>query len=224
MVIGPTPPGTGVMAPATASASAKSTSPTRREPDLREASAMRLMPTSITQAPALIQSDLTMFGRPTAGTRMSALRHSTGKLSVREWATVTVQFCSRNRRAAGFPTRMDRPMMTQCLPDRSPSVSFARITQPVGVQGRRPGCPSSKRPALVSVRPSTSLSGSISAMTRSESMWPGRGSCTRMPSTSGSAFSARTVSTTVSSDVSAARRRSTLRIPAALVNLILLPT
>src|SRR4051812_33338361 len=48
-VIGPTPPGTGVMVPATAAAVWKATSPTRRP------SNNRLIPTSMTVAPGFIQ-------------------------------------------------------------------------------------------------------------------------------------------------------------------------
>ncbi len=57
MVMGPTPPGTGVMAPATLTASANATSPTRRV--LPSAPSIRLMPTSMTVAPGLIQSPRT---------------------------------------------------------------------------------------------------------------------------------------------------------------------
>src|SRR5256885_2837705 len=46
MVIGPTPPGTGVIAPATSRAASKSTSPTRP-------SSVRFMPTAIPAAPGL---------------------------------------------------------------------------------------------------------------------------------------------------------------------------
>src|ERR1041385_3646680 len=51
MVIGPTPPGLGVILPATACTSAKSTSPTNREPPLATGSLMRFTPTSTTTAP-----------------------------------------------------------------------------------------------------------------------------------------------------------------------------
>src|SRR5882724_12986679 len=64
MVIGPTPPGTGVIAPAISEASAKLTSPTSF--DLPLAPGTRLMPTSITVAPGLIQSPRTISGRPIA--------------------------------------------------------------------------------------------------------------------------------------------------------------
>lgn len=63
-VIWPTPPGTGVMAPATFNASAKATSPTSRS--LPSGPGVRLMPTSITVAPGLIQSPRTISGLPTA--------------------------------------------------------------------------------------------------------------------------------------------------------------
>ena len=56
MVIGPTPPGTGVIAPRTSAASAKATSPTRRL--LPSGPATRWMPTSMTMAPGLIQLPL----------------------------------------------------------------------------------------------------------------------------------------------------------------------
>ena len=62
MVIGPTPPGTGVIAPATARASAKATSPD--QPRLAVAAFRRrdsrLIPTSMTMAPGLIQSPRTI--------------------------------------------------------------------------------------------------------------------------------------------------------------------
>ena len=88
MVIGPTPPGTGVIAPATAAALSKSTSPTSF---VFPSTSIRLMPTSITVAPGLIQSPFTISGRPTAATTMSARRTTPGRSRVREWAIVTVQ-------------------------------------------------------------------------------------------------------------------------------------
>ena len=76
MVIGPTPPGTGVIQPATVFASSKATSPTSRVLPCAARSGSRdgkrVMPTSITAAPGLIQSPLTISARPTAATRMSA--------------------------------------------------------------------------------------------------------------------------------------------------------
>jgi hypothetical protein len=72
IVIGPTPPGTGVIALATLETSSKSTSPTNPESVL-------LIPTSITIAPFFIQSPLTSFGFPTAATIISALLHSAFK-------------------------------------------------------------------------------------------------------------------------------------------------
>ena len=57
-VIGPTPPGTGVIHPATLHASWKSTSPTNLYPDFLVGSSTALVPTSITAAPGLIQLPL----------------------------------------------------------------------------------------------------------------------------------------------------------------------
>src|SRR5262249_13817129 len=64
IVIGPTPPGTGVMAPATSATSAKATSPTIRFAP--PPAAIRLIPISITVAPGLIHSRITISGLPTA--------------------------------------------------------------------------------------------------------------------------------------------------------------
>ena len=90
---------------------------------------------------------------------MSASRQSAGRSRVREWAMVTVQSACSSSCATGRPTSTERPSTTARLPDRSPSASRSRIMQPSGVQGRSAGRPLASRPALISVRPSTSLSG-----------------------------------------------------------------
>src|SRR6185369_14008375 len=101
IVIGPTPPGTGVIAPATSAASAKATSPTKRP--LPSSVGMRLIPTSMTVAPGLIQSPRTISGRPIAATTMSARRTTSGRSRVREWQMVTVAFSLSNSAAIGLP-------------------------------------------------------------------------------------------------------------------------
>ena len=78
IVIGPTPPGTGVIALATLETSLKSTSPTIPKSVL-------LIPTSITMAPFFTQSPLTNLGIPTAAIIISALRHSAFKFQVLEF-------------------------------------------------------------------------------------------------------------------------------------------
>ena len=87
IVIGPTPPGTGVIAPATSRASSNATSPTTRRLPSRMT---RLTPTSITVAPGLIQSPRTNSERPIAANTRSARRHTAGRSRVLECATVTV--------------------------------------------------------------------------------------------------------------------------------------
>src|SRR5579859_5264400 len=67
-VIGPTPPGTGVIAPAISAALSKSTSPTSLP--LGD----RVIPTSITDAPGLMWSPPIELGRPAAPKRMSPRR------------------------------------------------------------------------------------------------------------------------------------------------------
>ena len=69
MVIGPTPPGTGVNAFAFFETSSKSTSPTIPLSVL-------LIPTSITIASFFTQSPFTSSGIPTAATIISASKHS----------------------------------------------------------------------------------------------------------------------------------------------------
>src|SRR6185295_16415484 len=79
IVIGPTPPGTGVRNPAI-SAAAGSTSPTRPLSVL-------LMPTSMTAAPGMTMSAVTVAGRPVATTSTSAERVWPARSRVREWQT-----------------------------------------------------------------------------------------------------------------------------------------
>ena len=77
IVIGPTPPGTGVKAFATFETSSNATSPTIPFSVL-------FIPTSITIASYLTQSPLTSSGIPTAATIISPFRHSPFKSFVFE--------------------------------------------------------------------------------------------------------------------------------------------
>ena len=95
IVIGPTPPGTGVIRPALSTADSKCTSPT-------SPCSVRLMPTSITVAPGLIQSPRTISGRPTAAISTSARRQTSGRSRVREWQIVTVACCGQQQRGDRF--------------------------------------------------------------------------------------------------------------------------
>ena len=78
MVIGPTPPGTGVRCEAAAAQLAKSTSPTSRYPRFLEASSTALIPTSMTTAPGFSQAPCTYSAIPHAATTMSASRIRAG--------------------------------------------------------------------------------------------------------------------------------------------------
>ena len=147
MVIGPTPPGTGVIAPATCTASSKATSPTSR--DLPPSAGTRLMPTSITAAPGLIQSPRTICGRPVAAIRISAPRAIAGRSRDLECATVTVQSAASSSCAIGRPTIADRPITSAFSPARLPSVSSSSIMQPTDVHGAIAAWPLASRPAFI---------------------------------------------------------------------------
>src|SRR5271156_219698 len=137
MVSGPTPPGTGVSAPATLATSG-CTSPTSAVPFSRKAarrsgkcakkfsacaaSLMRLMPTSITVAPGRTKSGVTIPARPKAATTMSARRTTSGKLRVFEWQIVTVRSrasaeapsACRRYRCGPAPRRLHLPAESRC--------------------------------------------------------------------------------------------------------------
>jgi len=114
MVIGPTPPGTGVTAPATSRIAAKSTSPMSRAPS-------RLVPTSMTVAPGLTNSGPTGPGLPAATIRMSAHRERPGRSGVHERASVTLasHLLRPSMIANGRPTRHERPITTTFAPEVS---------------------------------------------------------------------------------------------------------
>ena len=67
------------------------------------------MPTSMTAAPGLTQSPLTIRSRPTAAMRTSARRQTPGRSRVREWQIVTVALAPSRSWAIGLPKRFERP-------------------------------------------------------------------------------------------------------------------
>ena len=133
IVIGPTPPGTGVMYAARSAASG-STSP-------KSPSAVRFIPTSITVEPAFTISAPITCRRPTAATRMSASSVWRSRSWVREWQIVTVAFAWSSRCAIGLPTMIDRPTTTARAPSTSISYSSSIRMIPSGVHGTSAGRP-----------------------------------------------------------------------------------
>ena len=77
IVIGPTPPGTGVMYEHFGATSSNLTSPVSLKPDLVFALGTRVVPTSTITAPSFTISAVTKFGEPRAAIIMSAFRHCT---------------------------------------------------------------------------------------------------------------------------------------------------
>ena len=116
MVMGPTPPGTGVIFEATREALSKSTSPTKRRPDFRDASGMKFVPTSTTTAPGFNQLPFTNWAWPTAATTRSASLTILLMLRVLECTTVTVASLACSRAATGMPTMFERPTTTALFP------------------------------------------------------------------------------------------------------------
>src|SRR5690606_1127327 len=111
-VIGPTPPGTGVIQVARLAASSKPASPTRRP------FSGRLMATAMATAPGYTHSAGMMLGRPTANTRMSAARTCCSSTSrgVNLWQQVVVQPAISSSSAIGRPTWLLTPTMVALRP------------------------------------------------------------------------------------------------------------
>mmetsp|Transcript_51983 Transcript_51983/g.90739 ORF Transcript_51983/g.90739 Transcript_51983/m.90739 type:complete len:221 (-) Transcript_51983:387-1049(-) len=203
MVMGPTPPGTGVMREATSLHSLKSQSPTNLYPFLEVGSSTELIPTSMTTAPGFNQLPLTISALPTAATTMSARRTVSAMSLVRECAMVTVALRCISSSATGMPTMLERPITTASLPSMLTPLRSSSSMQPWGVQdtwksmlskdqAERPGawvfvlanCATFK-----GCRPSTSLCFKMLSKIRCSLMCGGRGNCTKMPLILGSALS-----------------------------------
>ena len=73
-------------------------------------------------------------------------------------------FASSSSWAIGLPNRLERPTTTASAPSSGTSASDSSSITPNGVHGRRPGRPIDSSPTLTGVRPSTSFSGLISAV------------------------------------------------------------
>ena len=149
------------------------------------------MPTSITVAPGAIQSPRTSSGLPTAATMMSARRHSAARSRVREWAMVTVALRGQQQRRHrppddGGAAEHQGARALQRHAGLGQQLHHARAAcRAPGADSRWRGGRRSadgSRPRPWPDRPPRSPPARRSAR--------GSGSCTRMPSTAGSAFSA----------------------------------
>src|SRR5690554_4024709 len=129
-VIGPTPPGTGVIQAARSAAGANSTSPTRRP------SSSRLIPTSMTMAPLRTHSPLTSPGLPTATTSSSARRTWASRPRVKRRQMVVVQPASISSRAIGRPTMLEAPTTVAFRPRTGRLLACSSVKKPLGERGR----------------------------------------------------------------------------------------
>ena len=227
MVIGPTPPGTGEIQPATSRTAAKSTSPT----SLPVAS--RFMPTSTTAAPGLTMPAVTVDARPTAATTMSACRTWAARSRVALWQIVTVALAASSIIAIGLPTVLLRPMTTACAPAIGTFASCSMRMTPYGVQGRNPTPPRPPAPSIRPVikapadsrwKPSTSFWSAIASMTRAGSICGGNGIWTRMPWMFGSSLRRSIAVSSSACVVSPGRHAMSERMPTSAQALTLLRT
>src|SRR5690554_1874640 len=119
MVMGPTPPGTGVIWEALGATSSNFTSPTNLNPLFFDGSAILWIPTSITTAPSLTISAVTKPGLPKATIKISAVRSIYDTFSVLLWVKVTVQLLGLPFLAIkilmGDHTIWHLPITTLCL-------------------------------------------------------------------------------------------------------------
>ena len=167
-VIGPTPPGTGVIEEHIGATRSKSTSPTKRNPGVQ------LINTNIDNGNAIANNlRFNKIGLPIAAIRMSAcLVKSAKKL---EWQKVTELLGNLPSISipAGFPT-IKRPRITTCFPSVSIRDLFKSSKMPAGVHDMKHLLPLGSLPRLVALNPSTSLSG-FTELKTSPSIWCGRG-------------------------------------------------
>src|SRR5207253_2001543 len=133
-------------------------------------------------------------------------------------ALVTVALAASKSWAMGLPNRLERPTTTASAPSSSTSAAASSSITPSGVQGLSPTpfAPCDSSPALTGVRPSTSLAGSMSAVSAAPSRCAGTGSCISTPDTCSSALSAAISPATASKGASAPRRRSIGSIPTSM--------
>ena len=110
IVIGPTPPGTGVIFISIFFTDSKSTSP------YNFLSSHLLIPTSIMVTPSLMKSLLTNFALPIAAIKISAFFVISFKFYVFECAIVTVALFASISIDTGLPTKFDLPKTTTFLP------------------------------------------------------------------------------------------------------------
>ena len=185
--MGPTPPGTGVMARTLGLTDAKSTSPAslpvsrRFTPDVDHR-----------RRPSCTMSPVTTPAGPAATQRMSARRQCAARSRVRVWHIVTVAWRREEElreRLADQARAADHHRLRALEGDRR-SGRGSRDSPPA-CTAPPPACRASRWPRFIGWRPSTSFAGAIAATASSSSMPLGSGSWSRMPWIAGSALSAR---------------------------------
>ena len=186
IVIGPTPPGTGVIAPAMAAASPNATSPTSRP------SGSRFTPTSITVAPGAIQSPRTSSGRPTAATNDVCPAAFGGEIAGARMRD-SDRGIGRHQQRGHRPAHDGRSSQHQGAGAFQRDAGFRQqLHHPKRRAGHQARMADRQAADIQRVEAVHVLAGSTASTTVCVSMCGGSGSCTRIPSIAGSAFSRAT--------------------------------
>ena len=148
-----------------------------------------LIPTSTTTAPSFIISAVINFAFPAQATTISAFLHSSFRSFVLVWHTVIVAWSFNIIIANGFPTTILRPTIVTFFPVRSMWKWRSISITACAVHGACPSfSPKNTLALLNGLMQSTSFSGAMASMTAASSSGSGKGSCTKIPSTSGARF------------------------------------
>ena len=137
--MGPTPPGFGEYQEALSRA-ASAMSPATRDLPV-SGSVTRQTPTSISIAPCLTMSAVTMSGTPAAATITSALRVCAARSAVPVWHSVTVALTALrvSSRPMVRPTVVPRPTTTTSLPRSDDAVPLDQLDDALGRARQRDG-------------------------------------------------------------------------------------
>ena len=211
-VIGPVPPGIGVIAPAIACTASKSTSPTMP-------ASVRDTPTSTTAAPGLTWSAVIIRADPAAAMMMSASRHTPARSAVRR---VGERHRGVDALAAEQQHQRQPDERRAADDDRTLARRRRRRSGRAGASRRAactatcPGWPRTRRPIEQLGQPVDVL------LRRAAGRAPARGRArraaaagTRMPCTAGSAASAPTASSTSACDAVSGSSTPSDRMPAS---------
>ena len=148
------------------------------------------MPTSMTVAPGLTCSGPMSPRTPVATTTMSAGRVTAARSAVNSWATVTVAPRRSSSWASGRPTSSPQPTTATCAPVQLDALGVEQFDDAAGRAGAQAAFPAGEQAGAGGGETVDVLGDGDAVDQRARRRGAaGRGSCSRMPETSGSAAS-----------------------------------